>query len=116
MNEKSINEMAKAYQDLYDHLGEVNASAPNWKIPECDRCSFCECCEGLDNLRTTIVKDGVIIGYKPGCKYYSPVKPEKRYKCEFCGKMTDDLYIGRGHPYLCPQCYDDLYYDLEEDI
>lgn len=68
------DELVKAWQDLNDHIGEKNASFPRWKIPQCSRCSFLDCCEGIDNLRTPIVKDGVIVDYEPGCKHFEAVR------------------------------------------
>ena len=35
-------------------------------------CKLYQCCEGLDNLRDPITDGHVIIGYRPGCRHYSP--------------------------------------------
>lgn len=63
-------EHVKAWQGLADSIGEHNRAAPHWKLEQCESCNFFECCVELDNLRTPITENGVIVDYKPGCKYY----------------------------------------------
>ena len=67
---RDIVEMAQAYQKLVDELGMKNQSC-RWELPQCKTCTSYDCCVGLDNLRTPITRDGVIVDYEPDCKHYT---------------------------------------------
>ena len=49
---------------------------PRWICDSCYSCRLFNCCLWLDNLRTPITEDDVIVGYEPGCKHYKPENEE----------------------------------------
>ena len=57
------------------NVGKKN-KARSWELPECPSCSLYECCAGLDNLRDPITENGVIVGYKDGCRHYEKERKE----------------------------------------
>lgn len=62
-----------AWAELEKGIGSKNRTYP-WELPECPHCSLYECCIGIDNLRTPILVNDKIAGYKEGCEHFKKIR------------------------------------------